>query len=306
MYKRGDFMELNRKILKIGIIFISLSLIISLGLATAMKLDKPVFLKNYTESMIATSEPSYRGSEFVLKYIINVSDKRRITDIYFEGYPNLVLYAGSNSSRVDIFPIFPQLNHLSEEIYGRYVVRNLYVTIDGKSLGEFNEIELNNAKITFDNGEVMNTDLGRLILYNYLNDRSSYKDEHFDGGGSSSSSDGTSSTTINVNEDITVTNLDSPLLRDIDDLVEIKIKDIDYKDISEIHYKNGNTLRVNSVFQQPKDILRKFTLYNIEPKVYYSDSDGNSFYRRIYNIGYENYDFNTWQILKYLRARGEI
>lgn len=299
-------MELNRKIFKIGIILISLSLITSLGLATAMKLDKPVFLKNYTESMISASEPSYRGSEFVLKYITNVSDKRRITDIYFEEYPDLVLYAGSNSSRVDIFPIFPQLNHLDEEIYGRYALRNLYVTIDGKSLGEFNEIELNSAKITFNNGEVMNADLGRIIFYNYLHDRSSYKGEHFDGGGSSSSSDGTSSTTINVNDDIIVTNLDSPLLKNIDDLVEIKIKDIDYKDISEIHYKNGNTLRVNSVFQQPKDILKKFTLYNIEPKVYYRDLYGNSFYTRIYNIGYENYEFNTWQILKYLKARGEI
>lgn len=295
-------MELNRKILRTGIIIISFSIIISLGFIMAIKLDRPVFLKSYTESMIFASEPSYRGSEFVLKYITNVSDNRKVIDIYFDEYPDLVLYAGKSSSRVDMFPMIPQYNYSKEEIYGRYVIKNLYVKIDGKNLGEFDEVELNNAKITFDNGESINADLGRIIFYNY----SPYKEEHFDFSRSRSSTDGTSSTEMGVTEDIIIANLDSPLLKDIDDLIEIKIGETNYKDISEIQYKSGETIRINSRLEYPRDILRKYSLYYLEPKVYYKDSNGNSFYRRIRNIEYVNYDYEIWGLVKYLKARGEL
>jgi hypothetical protein len=304
--EEGDFMELNRKILKMGIIIISLSIIISLGLAMFMKLDKPVFFKNYIETMLEVSSNSYREDEFVLKYITNISDKRRITDIYFEEYPNLVLYAGNYSSRRDIFPIFLWGSNFREEVYGRYVIRNLYVTMDIRSLGEFDEIELNNARITFDDGDVIDVNLGRIIFYNYYDEDNNYKNEHLKSYSSTSSSDGTSSAIMEVKEDITITNVKSSLLKDVDDLVEIKIGDIGYGDISEIQYKNNDVLRINSVFKHPKDILRKFNLYNIEPKIYYKDSNEDLFYRRVHGIKYTNYDISTWEIIKYLKARGEI
>lgn len=295
-------MELNRKILRTGVIIISFFIIISLVLIMTMKLDRPVFLKRYTESMISTSEPSYSGSEFVLKYITNLSDKRKVTDVYFEGYPDLVIHAGKNSSRVDIFPMTPKYNYTEEEVYGRYVIRNLYVMIDGRSLGDFDEIELNNAKITFDNGEVINVNLGRILLYNY----SFNKSKHFINSITKSSTDGTSSSEIKVADNIIITGLDSPLLKNIDDLVEVKIDDINYKNFSESKYKNGDTLKINSRFKYPNEILNKFTLYYLEPKVYYKDSNGSLFYRRICNIEYANCDFNFWEVVKYLRARGEL
>ncbi|WP_353093973.1 hypothetical protein [Tissierella praeacuta] len=300
-------MGLNKKALKIGIFTISLSLVISIGVAMFMKLDKPVFFKNYVETMFDISNNSYKERELILKYLTNVSDNRRITDIYFEEYPNLVAYAGNSSSMRDIFPVFLRGNNFREEVYGRYIFRNLYVTIDVRSLGEFDEIELNKAKITFDNGEVMDIDLGRIIFYNYYKDNNDCESKHLKSLSSTSSSDGTSSVIIDVKEDITITNMESPLLKDVNDLIEIKVGDISYTDISEVQYKNNDVIRIKSAFRQPKkNILEKFALYSLEPKLYYRDSNGDLFYSRVYNIEYTNYNINTWEIVKYLRARGEI
>nr|WP_312668126.1 hypothetical protein [Tissierella praeacuta] len=176
------------------------------------------------------------------------------------------------------------------------------ITIDGRYLGEYDEIELSNGKITFDNGEVMDVNLGRIKLYNY----SKYRGEHFDFSSGGSSSDGTSSTEMKVKDDITLVEIDTSLLEEIEDLVEIKIGNIKYKNISGIQYKDGDIMNIYSKFQEPQDILRKFNIYDIEPKLNYKTSDERFFYRPINNIRYEKRDFNLWEIIKYLRERGEI
>ncbi len=295
-------MDINRKILKRGIIIISLTLIISVGLAMFMKLDKPVFLKNYTETVFFVSDDYYDERNFTFQYITNVSDKRRVRDIHFEEIPNLVLYPRNNNDFRNTFSMLSQNNYSKEEIYGRYVIRNIYITIDGKDLGEYDETELSKAKITFDDGEVMDVNLGRIKLYNY----SKHRGEHLEFLNGRSSSDGTSLTEIKVNEDITLIDVDSPSLEEVDDLVKINIGNIDYKELSDIKYKDGDVIKINSTFQDPKDIIRKFNLYYIEPKIRYKDSNGTIFYRPINEIRYVKRDFNIWEIIKYLRARGEI
>lgn len=295
-------MDLNRKILKRGIIIIILGLIISLGIAIFMRLDKPVFLKNYSETAFSVSGDYIDEGNFTFKYITNVSDKRKVTDIKFEECPNLVFYPRGNMGFGDVFSMFSQNDYQREDSYGRYVIRNIYITIDGRYLGEYDEIELSNGKITFDNGEVMDVNLGRIKLYNY----SKYRGEHFDFSSGGSSSDGTSSTEMKVKDDITLVEIDTSLLEEIEDLVEIKIGNIKYKNISGIQYRDGDLMNIYSKFQEPQDILRKFNIYDIEPKLNYKTSDERFFYRPINNIRYEKRDFNLWEIIKYLRERGEI
>jgi len=243
-----------------------------------MRLDKPVFLKNYSETVFSVSGDYIDEGNFTFQYITNVSDKRKVTDIQFEECPNLVFYPRGNGGFGDVFYMFSQNNYHREDIYGRYVIRNIYITIDGRDLGEYDEIELSNGKITFD----------------------------FDYSSGSSSSDGTSSSKAKVKEDITLVDIDASLLEEIEDLVEIKIGNINYKDISGIQYKDGDLMNIYSKFQEPQDILRKFNIYDIEPKFNYKTSDDRIFYRPINNIRYEKRDFNIWEIIKYLRARGEI
>ncbi len=46
-------------------------------------------------------------------------------------------------------------------------MRQVYIRLDLNNLDkDFNSIELNNAKINFDNGDILEQDLGRLIIYN--------------------------------------------------------------------------------------------------------------------------------------------
>ena len=134
--EEGDFMELNRKILKMGIIIISLSIIISLGLAMFMKLDKPVFFKNYIETMLEVSSNSYREDEFVLKYITNISDKRRITDIILRNILTLCYMQGTIVVGEIYFLYFYGVAILEKKSMVDMLFENLYVTMDIRSLGE--------------------------------------------------------------------------------------------------------------------------------------------------------------------------
>jgi len=68
--------ELNRKILKFGLVLIALSLIFTVGFALIYSLENPVFLKMYFEQYISSNEDSNVVENFQLKYITNISDGR--------------------------------------------------------------------------------------------------------------------------------------------------------------------------------------------------------------------------------------
>jgi hypothetical protein len=166
---------------------------------------------------------------------------------------------------------------------------------------EFNEIELNNAKVKFDDGSILDTDLGRIIIY-----KDERKSNHIGSTSSSSSSDGTSSFNGRIKKDIKLLHVKSTLLEDLKDYFNLFIGDIDYREVSGIKYEKDKLLVVNAKFTTPKDIVSKYTFYDIKPKLYYEDKEGNILYKRIHNIDYNPYDFNIRGIFKYLRARGEI
>lgn len=296
-------MELNKKILKAGLILIVLSVIFTVGFALITKLDNPVFLKQYTEEPLFIQGDSYENGEFTLNYITNISDYREVTDIYFEEHPNLQFHASERGFVRNAFPMFSTRDSNRGKVYGRYILRTAYVRLEGRiGIEEFDVVELNNARINFSNGDILEADLGRIILYNHSN----YGRDDFTHRSSRSSSDGTSSTTMMVNSDITITNIESPLLSEVHDLVELWVDAIEYKSITEIHHKKGDFMEVAAAFRYPRDILRKYTYYNLHPEISYRDSDGNLLSTRVYNVDYRNYNFSLRDILKYLRARGEI
>lgn len=296
-------MELNKKILKLGLILIVLSLIFTIGFTLLYTLEDPVFLKMYVEQGISSNGNSDVVDGFELKYITNISDSREVIDIDFEEESNVEVIV-SNWPIDSGFSFFNNDNYNNQrgERYGRYVLHTIYLKMDLSNMyREFYEIEVNNAKVRFDDGSTLDTNLGRIILY-----KDESKSGYMDSISSSSSSDGTSSSCRKPKKDIRLLHVSSPLLEDLKDYFDISIGDVDYKEVSGIEYEKDKSLNIYTKFQPPKDIVSEYTFYDIKPKLYYEDEEGNRSYTRIYNINHIPYRFDLKGVFNYLRARGVI
>ncbi len=310
-------MELNNKIFKYGLMLIILSLIFTIGFSLVYKLKTPVFLKMYVERSM-TDYPNLNLVEnFELKYITDVSDKRRIIDIQFKEEPNMEVFVSDRPAGGGFSPFNNHnFNNQQDGIYGRYIIKPIYLRMELNDINkEFFEVTLNNAKITFDDGSTQNIDLGEIILYKdeRREDTDSKPTFDFVSGSSSSSfingdnlSSRTSTTGLEVNEDINLTEVKSPILDNVKDYIEISIDDIDYSQISGVEYEKGKVLNAYSKFEPPEDIVNKYIVYDMKPKLYYENKDGKISYTRIDNIDYIPYNFDLLGIFNYLRARGEI
>lgn len=293
-------MDLNKKILKVGLILVASSLIFAIGFALVYRLDNPVFLKMYVEQYIQSNQNSVVVDNFRLSYITNISDKRKITDIYFEEEPDIevdVSY-GFNHNGFSFFNNNSQ-NSQNGYIYGRYVLKPLYVHMDlSKIQKEYEELELNNAKITFNDGSTIDVNLGRIILFKDVRNGDDIKTVS-----TSSSNTGTSTFTARINKDIKLLSIESPLLEDLEDYFDISVGDVDYRKISGIEYKKDKLLDIHAKVKTPED---KYMFFDIKPKLYYEDKEGNISYTRIYNIKYIPKNFDIKGVFHYLKSRGEI
>lgn len=283
-------MELNRKILKFGLIATVFLLIISLGFAFSIKLDRPVFLKSLIEERVSISKEYYHPVEFRIRYISNAHDNRQINYIEF-------LAKDYTANK-----IFGNVLYSGSETYGPYNINTVHIEIHGDNIPrDLDRLEINKGKTNFNNGDTMEVDLGRIILHsrygvdNYV---------EFSSGGSSS--DGTSSSTGTVKEDISLIDLESLLFEEAKDLYDIKINGISHEQIQGMNFKEGDILRVNSLFKTPENILDKYTKFELQPRLYFKDTKENISYINIFNIRYEPYKYDFRGILEYLKARGEI
>ncbi|CDI48198.1 hypothetical protein BN906_00138 [Clostridium tetani 12124569] len=272
-------------------------------MASVYKLKNPVFLKMFVEKYVYVNEDSSFVDGLELKYITNISDNRKVIDINFKEQPNIEIIVSHNPMGYENFSFFDNNNSNKQigDIYGRYIVNTIYLNINNLDK-KFNEIELNNAKVSFDDGSTLDSNLGRIILYK---DKNNHEDivEHIS---SSGSSDGTSSSDKKLKKDIKLLNVESPLLDDLKDYFDISIGEINYKDISGVKYEKDKVLSTHSKFKTPKSIFEEYSFYDINPKLYYEDIKGNKSYIRIYNINHTPYNFDLKGMFKYLKSRSVI
>lgn len=292
-------MELNRKLFKGGIIIIIIILVFSLGISLYLKLDKPIFLKSYMEIDLPINNNG--KVEFELRYITNINDDRVVNNIEFEEVPGIFVNASEfNSGSLNFFG--NQNNSMPGQVEGRYSIRSIYIWVEGFGIeNPLDEMHITKAKIHFNNGDSMEAEIGDIVLYGYNN-----TNEHFEYQSGSSSSDGTTNNQLQVKKDITLLGIESSLLQQTKDFIEIKIGNVDYDKISGIKYSQGDKLRIDTLFKTPEDPILKFYNYNIHPNLIYKDNEGNIFTHRVYNVDYRNYNFEFKEIVKFLRARGEI
>lgn len=295
-------MEKNKLILKVGLMLIALSLVFCIGAAFYLKLDIPVFFKNYGEIYLyKTEDGRYENNNFTLNYLTNSSDTRTVTDIYLKGAPELD-FGASEYDFWGWWPISSQNNNLGN-IFGRYSLRTVYIKIYPSPEKSLDATEIEDLVINFDNGDVMTTNIGKIVLKEDQTNR-----EYVSRDGASSSSDGTASSNYLVLRDVTLEKLDSPFLEYIKDNVEITVDGKDYRDISGMEYKAGDRFHINSYLKTPNDILAKYTFVDFDFDLYFKDTEGNMHSTRSHYIDYQTHysNLSTKDIISYLKSRGAI
>lgn len=290
-------MDLNKRILKQGLISIGIILILVLGFALFIKLDNPVFLKSYIEYRVNENEEYYNQIEFQLKYISNVYDKRQINKIEFM----------ENQDIISSLPVYNR--YVERKDYGLYTLNTVYIQINPDNfLKDFDVVELNNARVTFRSRKTIATNfedtidvnLGRIVLNKEDRDEDYF--QMASGGGSNERFHNK----IRVKEDISLIKLEFTIFDDIDDLYDIKIDGKDYKNISGLEYREEDIIEIIGEFKKPRNILNKYIELELRPRLYFKDSKGEEFNENIVVIINKQHGYSFLEIIKYLRIRGEI
>lgn len=291
-----------KKSLKISILLIIISLIISIGIKFSLKIDNPVFLKSYLDVNYYENEDMYSlsGYSIELKYITNNGDKSKVVDIVFDKAPYLELYVGEDQS-IGI-PAFYSYENNNIESYGSYDIHTVFIDLNmsrrNKKLEEV--IELDKAKVYFDNGKIMEADLGKIILSKYKE-----KESPLDSIAMNGSSDGSSQSIFYVTDNIFVSKVYSPLFEYSRDLFDFSIDKLGYLKEQDVVYNKNEHLYFTSKFYNIEDPSRKLSSYDIKPNIYFEDKNGNEYTKEVNNISYSP-NFNFKDIYIYLKSQGEL
>lgn len=287
--------------LRISGIMILVSFILSIATINYLKLSKPVFLKNYVEADIAEGENRYKLLNFdiELKYISNIEDKRKVVGILFDEAPELNINASETEFE---FARFYDYSNDNIENHGRYGVHTVFLNVDtsDEKIEIDDKLVLSKATVVFDDGLNMKVDLGKIVL-----NKNSISETPLENSGVEGSSDGYSKSIFCTKEYIQVDNIYSLLFEDTRDLFDFNInKTGDIEDRSLIYNKNENLYFI-AQFHSIEDPIKKMYRYDIQPKIYFSDRDGNEYEKRVYNITHYP-TFKFYEIYKYLKEVGEL
>lgn len=291
-------MDLNKKILKFGFIGIGIALMIIIIIVSFIKLDNPIFLKTYMEdrfvfSNIVGEEDIHQDIIFPITYIKNVSDTREIQRVEFPNHKDIQF----RTSREGWF-------WNRQETKGIYEIKTVAIELYTSTLPEeFDKLEFNKAKVIFNNGDTLDVDLGKLIVYRK---NINIDEKYIEHEASGSSSDGTSEYKGKIMEDLRLNKLESNLFKEAKGLYEIEVNGEDYKEISDLSLKAGETIKVEVLFKTPEDIIKRYNQYELQPKLSFKTSEGKEDSINIYNIRYRPEEFKFLGIIEYLKARREI
>ncbi len=327
----------NKKLFKFEILLIFVVFIFSVHHMFSIKLKEPVFLKSYIqkdinsikENILYTQEN--RGMK--ISYITEIKDNRRVKSVEFEELkdinyiktitPYKKAFSGISKEKLKSYVVLEYFNGgVGEEIYRTKVFNYFYLNFDIDIDKWSKNIELSNAIITFDDGSKTKVNIGKLIFYkdDYMS-REMYElyDENNireiynpDNQKKTVSSTGKIDYTAYTSKDLLIKDVSFLLYEDLKDLVkDINIDGTSYDELIGIKLKKDNIINLNMVFEplndnSNEDIISKFSYYEFLVDIICEDEDLNKYRLGLEQIRHSPHFLNEENIIKYLKARGEI
>lgn len=297
-YERHLFKK-NKQILKAGLTVIGFLLIIALIFIHYGWLKEPVFLYHYYETELPQDEQSVGGG-FTLYYLSNRADTRKVYGASFKEAPEVMFYATEEKPQ-NGYMVFQNNVSQTGEMYGGYTLHSVYVMIpNDRNTNSMDGLQLTQATFDFTDGTKYSADIGRIVLY-----KPDYTETGLKSHSGTSSSDGTFSTDYNVESDLTLVKIDSPLMDKVDKLFDIKADGYPASEVTGREYGRGSRLVLSGTSKKPGDIIEQLSIYQLKPELYYNTVDGKFHRIRLYDFNYNviNRRFNQFKIIRYLMAR---
>jgi hypothetical protein len=301
-------MDKNNRIMKAGLILIGVTLILSVCTILFLKIKEPVFLKHYYEHKVYLQNEGdlfYSvglDSPIKLQYITNISDDKSVIGIAFKEAPSLYVHASEyQPTNFGMFYSSSNNNTLGINI-GNYSLRTVYLTLDIPVDSMPDQLELSEATLLF-SGQIngrkeKEVNIGKLILYrDELSSRGYLKQNR-----ASSSSTGESDKSFEILDNIKIKSIDSPFLDKLKDYINLKINNKEYTAVNGKDYKRGDTLYVSNSLNPNVRENFPFIKFEIYPRLYYQNSQGNTYYEPLFHISNDNYNNPSFlDIIKYVK-----
>lgn len=299
-------MDKNNKIMKIGLILIGVTLMLSICTILFLRVKKPVFLQHYYEHKIYLQNENdlfysvgFDGP-IKLQYITNISDDKHVIGISFKEAPDLYV----NASEYPPTNFFPGMfysssnnNTLGTEI-GTYSLRTVYLNIDIPIDSVSDQLELSEANILFSGGDQMEVNIGKLILYK--NELSS--ENYLKQNSASSSSSGESNIFFKLLNDIRIKTIDSIFFDKLKDYMDLEINNQDFTLVNGKEYKKDDTLYISNTLNPEIREDFPFIRFGIYPRLYYENSQGNTYYEPLFYVSNDNFNNPSFfDIIKHVK-----
>jgi len=240
---------------------------------------------------------------FRLNYITNITDQDSVTGINFPEAPEVQFIATENAYNAGGV-YFSSQNQVLGSQYGRYSYRTIYayhgVTESENWTGEK---VVHKAELQLSNGDTLTVDVGTIVFYRDQKNQ----DRYLESLSSSTSSDGSSDLRYQVNPGIELISVKSGLLDQLDqagDNSYYRMEGYDYKGFPAQPYENDGVLDIAIQLGSADNMGNAYDYYDIRPKLYYRDVEGNVKYERIYCYPREKYFRDYKEMLCYLKGRG--
>jgi len=300
-------MKSNGKLLKIGIILIGIVFAICIFFIYYFHLEGPVFLKHYYDISVSDNGGSWQAEPIAISYITNITDNRKIVSIFFKEAPDLEFYISQDYPSSNTFQFINQGEILSVgEKIGRYSIRTVYANIHGNNnvnidMESIENLQLSQAVIQFSDGNTVEVEIGKIVLY-----KMDQSENYLRSMVSSSSNDGSTSTTYSVKKDIILEQVTSPLMKEAGVAFHLSIGEQDFSEVKDITYNRGTKLCIFGQTDNFEDEVSQFTIFDIKPLLIYRDAIGHQYSQRIYDLRDNQSSHSFLDVVKYLKARGEL
>lgn len=295
-------MKTNNRLFKGVLILAGLLIALGYGLVFYFRIDEPLFLYHYYDQMIHLENDELRHYTSDLSYITHRNDDRVVIGLEFPEHPDLLIHASEYQDRNHLFTQI-EPNNTMENVYGPYSVRRVsWEILDVPEGIDLNEIVLTEAKVFFNDSSEMTTDIGEIHLY-----EQSVEDTPLSHVYGSASSDGTASVSYQVQEDMTLTSIESPLMNKMTDRFHIELSGEQLDTIVGMCFQEGDYVDVHSEIYSAEDKMSEFTLLDIRPVLTFENESNDMVYQEsILNINHTYPHYSFLNLYRYIEARGAM
>lgn len=285
----------NISILKYGLAIVVLCFFVNLLVYMSFSIEEAVFLKHYYDIELNNN------TDIHIHFVTNSIDTRKIVKIKFPQMPDDFAHVDIIHVGNGLDPGHYWIKKFAHYSYHDFLLQLWEINSDESYIKE-ESVVLDKAVVIYSNGEEQEVNIGKIVLHKNVKQTESLTST---GGGSYSGNKSTA--TFISNDNFVINSITSELDEEIKDIFKLSLngKNIEKLDFP-IKVTSDDSLTFESQFIFNQQDMRRYNVYEIQKRIFLTDSEGNKESERILNIDYEPAEIflKEKDIIRYLKEIG--